>query len=127
MTYEADARGYRVKATAVVIESDQIAAASTTRRTEIVSGNKAKLQEPDQQAKIHVNSELSEGVETLELKPEAIIHELIPIKKIEKLLIDPVTSGSGSIKFREPKTNNNFGSAYNLGYPFMSGNFIYAL
>lgn len=130
MTYEADARGYRVKATAVVVESDQIAAATTTRRTETVSGNKAKLQEPDQQEKIHVDSEPAtevEGVETLELRPEAIIHELIPIKKIEKLLSDPAGSGSGSIKFREPKTNNNFGSAYNLGYPFMSGNFIYAL
>ena len=173
MTYEADARGYRVKATAAVTESDLTAAASTTttRRTAaIVSVNKPKHQEREQhhevdseptdvealelepqtaivselvplknvgkllsdpassgQSKHQVGSEPAE--EGLEFEPQtAIVSELVPLKNVGKLLNDPASSGqSGRILFREPKANHNIGSAYHLGYPFMSGNFIYAL
>ena len=174
MTYEADARGYRVKATAAVTESDLTAAASTTttRRTAaIVSVNKPKHQERTEQhhevdseptdvkalelepqtaivselvplknvgkllsdpassgqSKHQVGSEPAE--EGLEFEPQtAIVSELVPLKNVGKLLNDPASSGqSGRILFREPKANHNIGSAYHLGYPFMSGNYIYAL
>lgn len=107
MTYEADERGYRVKSTAAVNDETDTAPVGLGFQSEPV-----------------VTSQQ-------ELKPDAGITQLladVPLKTVGPVVDDRSQAATNRpMRFKEAKTDLSSAFSYNLGYPFVPGNYIYAL
>ncbi|KAK4025559.1 uncharacterized protein LOC116928105 [Daphnia magna] len=144
VTYQADERGYRVTSTALVVETEDVS--PTTRRPRIIEKITPKFQagvlftkkmnEPQRE---FLNSGIlpSSTEESIAAEPKSMVPELqfkIPAHPVisttfeqeaTKTLVPP--ESKGQIRFKEPKVLLNYDAAYNLGYPFVDGIYVYAL
>lgn len=105
MTYEADERGYRVKSTAAVNDETDTVPVSLGFQSEPVATNQQELQ------------------------PDAGITQLadVPLKTVGSVVDDQSPGTNRPMKFKEAKADLSSAFSYNLGYPFVQGNYIYAL
>ncbi|XP_057367821.1 uncharacterized protein LOC130688832 [Daphnia carinata] len=144
VTYQADERGYRVTSTALVAETEDVS--PTTRRPRIIEKITPKFQagvlftkkinEP-QRGVLNSGISPSSTEESITTEPKSMIeehkfeitdHPVISTtfeQEATKTLVPP--ESKGQIRFKEPKVLLNYDIAYNLGYPFVAGIYVYAL
>jgi hypothetical protein len=60
-------------------------------------------------------------------KPNPVTTSIPTLKEAEKEIIHLKTVPKSQIKFKEPKALLNYDFAYNLGYPYVDGIYVYAL
>lgn len=144
VTYQADERGYRVTSTALVVETEDVS--PTTRRPRIIEKITPKFQagvlftkkmnEPQRE---FLNSGIlpSSTEESIAAEHKSMVPELqfkIPAHPVISTTFEQEATitlvppeSKGQIRFKEPKVLLNYDAAYNLGYPFVDGIYVYAL
>lgn len=60
-------------------------------------------------------------------KPNPVTTSIPTLKEAEKEIIHLKTVPKSLIKFKEPRALLNYDFAYNLGYPYVDGIYVYAL
>jgi hypothetical protein len=60
-------------------------------------------------------------------KPNLVTTSIPTLKEAEKEIIHLKTVPKSQIKFKEPRALLNYDFAYNLGYPYVAGIYVYAL
>lgn len=144
VTYQADERGYRVTSTAIVVESEEVS--PTTRRPRIIEKITPKLQagvlftkktNKPQMALPNSGTSASSRVESTTEHKSMVSetsfvttdHPVDSKREFEKDVIESSVSSQakGQVTFKEPRVLLNYDIAYNMGYPFVAGIYIYAL
>lgn len=108
MTYEADNRGYRVKATAVIANDT--------------------IEQPLNLGFHSERGEVAVVTNEQELIPVETPLPSVPLKTVAAADAEARTQEPyRPIRFKEAKSDLSLVTSYNLGYPFLPGNYIYAL
>lgn len=127
VTYEADARGYRVKSTVFVDESEDAVPGNTAaaRRPQVLSKTELDI-EPEVRLKSETKSVHQTTESLFESATSPVAATVTPVsKRIEQTKNKNLVS-SGQIKFKEPRSIR-FELDQILGYPFAPQVYIYAL
>ena len=122
-------------AAVVAAESSQIPV--TTRRPRIIEKIVPKLQAGVLFTK-KVNEALPEFREESTIgttfehqlitsRPNSVTPSTSTLKEVEKEIIHLKTVPKSQIKFKEPRALLHYDFAYNLGYPYVAGIYVYAL